>query len=70
MFARVMLPCADKEAEQAVHEAAGVAQQAGKALEQGFASVVQAPRHLAEKVRHQVWPAQPPLLFLLWELCI
>lgn len=45
---------AEKEAEQAVHEATGVAEKAGKALEEGFAAMVQAPRHLAETVRRQV----------------
>ena len=37
-----------------MHEATGVAEKAGKVLEDGFATMVQAPRHLAETVRHQV----------------
>lgn len=54
-------PGSDSEAEQSAHEAAGVAKKAGKALEDGFAAMVQAPRHLAETVRHQVHRCCPAL---------
>lgn len=47
--------------KQEGREAKGTLKQAGEALEEGFVAAVQAPRHLAETVKHQV---VLPLLFL------
>jgi len=35
-------------------EAGSLVKKAGEALEEGFVAAVQAPRHLAEAVKHQV----------------
>lgn len=40
--------------KQEGHEAGSAVKKAGEALEDGFVAVVQAPRHLAEAVKHQV----------------
>ena len=50
---------------QGGQEARSVVKQAGEALEDGFVTTVQAPRHLAETVKRQVAflhckPSSPP----------
>ena len=40
--------------KQGGQEASSLAKKAGEALEEGFVAAVQAPRHLAEAVKHQV----------------
>ena len=40
--------------KQAGREASSLVKKAGEALEDGLVAVVQAPRHLAETVKHQV----------------
>jgi len=40
--------------KQEGQEAGSLVKKAGEALEEGFVAAVQAPRHLAEAVKHQV----------------
>ncbi len=40
--------------KQGGQEAGSLVKKAGEALEEGFVAAVQAPRHLAEAVKHQV----------------